>query len=154
MECLTAKDRIIDSVKQVRNDSFADKKHFTEEQIVNSFLDNLLDFKKSLSEKSFKINELNKSLESLTWINENMDDDCLRLINDLIAAMKDYHSTLIRHYVNASILKDKGIAKDEIKEFKNSIDDLKEMFIDFESIYFHLPQIPGFKETSKELSLI
>jgi hypothetical protein len=64
------------------------------------------------------------------------------------------HSTLIRQYVSLNLIRSKGIAKDEIKNFKNAVDDLKENYQDLESVYFFLPEIPDFKETTKLLSLV
>jgi 5-bromo-4-chloroindolyl phosphate hydrolysis protein len=61
---------------------------------------------------------------------------------------------LIRQYVSLYLIRSKGIAKEEIKNFKNTIDDLKENYQDLESVYFFLPEIPDFKETTKLLSLV
>ena len=76
------------------------------------------------------------------------------LINDLVSSAKDLHSTLIRQFVSMLFLRKRGIAKEEIKEFKNAVDDLKESYSDLESIFFFLPKMPDFVETTKELSLV
>ena len=75
-------------------------------------------------------------------------------LNDLIASIKDAHSILIKQYVSLNYIRSKGIAKEEISKFKSSIDDLKESYQDLESVFFFLPEIPDFKETTKQLSLI
>jgi len=103
--------------------------------------------------KTEKIIEINESIERVTWFND-LDDESLMLINDLISSIKDLHSTLIRQYVSLNLIRSKGIAKEEIKNFKNTIDDLKENYQDLESVYFFLPEIPDFKETTKLLSLV
>ena len=51
-------------------------------------------------------------------------------------------------------LRKKGIAKEAIKDFKNSIDELKEAYEDLESVFFFLPEMPDFKETTSKLSLV
>ncbi|MDE3211730.1 MAG: hypothetical protein KGM98_00740 [Bacteroidota bacterium] len=51
-------------------------------------------------------------------------------------------------------IRSKGIAKEEIKKFKTSIDDLREVASDLESRFFFLPRISDFQETTKELSLV
>ena len=45
-------------------------------------------------------------------------------------------------------------AKEEIKDFKNSLDELKETYQDLESVFFYLPEFSGFTETTKQLSLV
>ena len=100
--------------------------------------------------------QINTKFEEFTWkVNvDEIDEASLMAINVIISITKDLHSTLIRQYVNMAILRQKGIAIDEIKDFKYQIDVLKESFMDFESIYFNLPQMPQFTQTTKELSLI
>lgn len=51
-------------------------------------------------------------------------------------------------------MRSKGIAKEEISNFKAAIDDLKDSYQDLESVFFFLPKMPEFKETTKQLSLI
>lgn len=154
MECLTAKEKINETFNQVRENSFEEKIHLTEEARINKFLDNILDFRKLLSGKVEKIGDLNGKLESITWLDDNIDEECLKLINDLIAVTKDYHSSLIRQYISMNKIRQRGIAKDETKAFKAAIDDLKDISNDLESVFFYLPNIPGFKETTRELSLL
>ncbi|WMN11379.1 hypothetical protein QYS49_38175 [Marivirga salinae] len=76
------------------------------------------------------------------------------LLNDIISSAKDLRTSLIRQYISLNFLISNGIAKDEIKEFKNSIDELKESYEDLESVFFFLPEMPDFVETTKKLSLI
>jgi hypothetical protein len=72
----------------------------------------------------------------------------------LIAAAKDLRSSLVRQYVSMTSLTKQGIAKQEIKDFKYAIDDLRESIEDLESVFFFLPEMPEFKETTKKLTLI
>lgn len=51
-------------------------------------------------------------------------------------------------------IRKKGIAKEEVNEFKNAIDELKETYFDLASVFFFLPKMPEFVETTKQLSLI
>lgn len=138
----------------VRTFSFNEKKNpILDEEKINSFLDAILDLRKSLTDKTKKLYDINSRIEKLTWLN-NLSDECLMSINDLISAAKDLRSTLIRQYVSMNFLRNKGLAKDEIKEFKNSIDELKEAYQDLESVFFFLPEFKGFVETTKQLSLV
>ena len=154
MECLSHKSEISNTFSSVRNFSFEEKKvSIYDEERMNAFLDAILEFKNTFQRKTEKIVEINDRIERLTWFND-LDEESLMLINDLISSIKDLHSTLIRQYVSLNFIRSKGIAKDEIKNFKNAVDDLKENYQDLESVYFFLPEIPDFKETTKLLSLV
>lgn len=61
---------------------------------------------------------------------------------------------MIHQYVLMGKLRKNGIAKEEIKAFKNAIDELKESYEDLESVFFFLPKMPDFTDTTKKLSLI
>ena len=98
-------------------------------------LDAILDIKKSLIKRTEIIHSFNTSAEKLTWYN-NLDNDDLLIVNDLIAFIKDAYSSLMRNYKNFNILRSKGISKNEIKKFKNAIDELKETYQDLESVFF------------------
>jgi len=154
MECLSHKSEIYNTFSIVRSFSFQEKKNpISEEQLKNEFLDAILDFKSLIKDKTRRLYEVNENIERLTWLND-LDDDCLMVINDLISAAKDLYSSLIRQYSSMNYLRRQGIAKEEIKDFKNSIDELKEAYSDLESVFFFLPEMPDFVETTKQLSLI
>lgn len=154
MESLPHKTEIKDTFSSVRDFSYSEKKNpISENEVNNVLLDAILEFKESIKKKTLKIYEINERIERLTWFTD-LNDECLMLMNDLIASSKDLHSTLIRQYISMEILRKKGIAKVEIKDFKNSTDELKEVFEDLESVFFFLPELPGFVETTKQLSLV
>lgn len=154
MDCLEYKSRIAETFEKVRVLSFNEKKEsvFDETQI-NNLLDKILDFKKKFTDKTNRINSLVDKIEEITWFNE-IDNENLMSINDLISSIRDLHSSLLRQYISLGFLRSKGIAKDEIKRFKASIDDLKDVAADLESRFFFLPNIADFQETTKELSLL
>lgn len=154
MECLSHKSEIQNTFSSVRNFSFNEKRNYlSEDEMNNQLLDAILDFKESIKEKTKRIYEVNENIEKLSWLND-LDEECLMLTNDLISAAKDLRTSLVRQYVSFNYLRKKGIAKIEIKDFKNSIDELKESYEDLESVFFYLPEIPDFVETTKQLSLV
>jgi len=154
MESLTYKEEIERTFSSVRSFSFQEKKSsMLDEEKVNAFLDAILEFKTGLEEKTEKIYDINERIEKITWFND-LDETCLMLLNDLISSAKDLRSSLIRQYVSMNDLRKKGIAKEAIKDFKNSIDELKEAYEDLESVFFFLPEMPDFKETTSKLSLV
>jgi Ni,Fe-hydrogenase I small subunit len=154
MECLSNKSKIQNTFSSVRDFSYSEKRNLmSENDLNNAFLDAMLDLKSSIKNKTKRIFEVNDNIEKLTWFND-LDDECLMLTNDLISAAKDLHSSLVRQYISLDFLRKKGVAKEEIKEFKTSIDELKETYQDLESVFFYLPEMPEFVETTKQLSLV
>ena len=147
-------EKISQTFNEVRKVSFYEKKEASmSEESINACLDKIIEFKKLLHKKTQKIALINENLEKITWF-DDLEEEALIMINETISLCRDLHSTLIRFYVRLNFLKIKGIAKNEIKVFKSVIDDLKEISEDLESVFFFLPQMPDFKETTKKLSLI
>jgi hypothetical protein len=154
MECLSPKSEIVDTFSNLRSFSFEEKKApLLDEERVNALLDAILDFKNGLKEKTERIYDVNEKIESISWLN-NLDEECLMILNDIISSAKDLRTSLIRQYISMNFLRKKGIAKEEIKDFKNSIDELKESYEDLESVFFFLPEMPDFEETTQKLSLV
>ena len=154
MECLTANETINKTFELVKNTSYSEKKSAAPTQAeIDSFLDNILLLQQDLNIRSEKIEFINERLEELTWLN-NIEEDALKQINNLIGSAKDLHSILIRQFVNLNSVRKNGIAKEANRRFKHSIDNLKELTADLDSVFFALPAMAGFKETTKELSLI
>lgn len=154
MDCLSHKTKIQNTFSSVRDFSYSEKKNpISEDELNNQLLDAILDLKKSIENKTKKIYEVNENIEKISWLND-LDEECLMLINDLIAAAKDLRTSLIRQHISLDLLRKKGVAKEEIKNFKNSIDELKETYEDLESVFFYLPELPDFVETTKQLSLV
>lgn len=154
MECLSPKSEIADTFSNVRSFSFQEKKSpLLDEEKINSLLDAILDFKSSLKDKTEKIYTINEKIEKITWFND-LDEESLMLLNDLISSAKDLRSSLIRQYISMNYFRKKGVAKEEVKDFKNSIDELKESYEDLESVFFFLPEMPDFVETTAKLSLV
>lgn len=153
MNCLTFKSEISNTFSSVRDFSFEEKKAFLSEEKVNALLDAILELKSIFNKKTEKIKSINDRIEKLTWY-DDADDDSLFKLNDLIASIKDIHSTFIKQYISLNYIRSKGIAKEEISAFKNAVDDLKESYQDLESVFFYLPAMSEFKETTKQLSLI
>ncbi len=154
MECLSNKSEIVDTFSNIRSFSFQEKKTpILDEETVNSLLDAILGFKSELKIKTDKIYNITERIDKLTWFND-LEEESLMLLNDLISSAKDLRSSLIRQYISMNSFRKKGIAKEEIKDFKNSIDELKESYEDLESVFFFLPEMPDFVETTTKLSLI
>lgn len=153
MSTTVTKSALLHTFGEARQLSFQEKKaQLLNEDAMNSFLDAVLDLKAHLAEKTTSVENIVEKTERVTWLN-NVDEASLMVINDLIAALKDLRSSLIRQYIVLDAIRKKGVAKDEIKAFKNVIDDVKESYEDLESVFFYLPSQPKFVETTKKLTL-
>ncbi|MGB0949522.1 MAG: hypothetical protein ACPGU0_05400, partial [Marinirhabdus sp.] len=141
------KSEISETFSVIRSFSFNEKKSsLIDEGAMNTFLDAILGFKSKITTKAKTIVSITERMDKLTWFTDP-DEDSLMLLNDLIAAAKDVHSSLTRQYVSLAPLQKKEIAKKEINGFKNSVDGLKEFYEDLESVFFFLPKMPEFVET-------
>ena len=120
---------------------------------MNKFLDSIIDFKQSLKIKTDKIEEIIENTEKITWFN-NLEDDSLLIVNDLVSSIRNLHSSLNRQYISFLFIRERGIAKAEMKDFISAIDDLKEIANDLDSRFFFLPNNDEFDKITKELSLI
>lgn len=154
MECITYKEEIDSTIVSARAISYDEKKSpFMDERRINTLLDSINELKIALKEKTELLNSLIIRTEKITWFND-LDEECLMKINDLISIIKDVHSTLIRQYVSLTPFRSRGIAKTEIREFKHTIDEVRVLYQDLESVFFFLPEMPDFKETEHMLSLV
>ncbi len=131
------------------------KPTFNREIIHHLLINGILDFQNVLKELNEKISNITDELEALTWLKiDTSDQSNLMLVHKIIALSKDLHHSLIRQYNNMNTINCEKIVKEEIKNFKNSIEDLKETTKDVENVFFYLLTAPDFKETSKKLSLV
>ena len=137
MECLNHKMKISSVYKSISDFSFQEK--IKEQKSTYALLENILDLRCMLLEKSNKLDDIVKRMEAITWFN-NIEDACKQLINDIIASANDLHTTLVEELQITQEIYSRGIAKEEINSFKTSVGDLKEAFEDLESVFFKLPQ--------------
>lgn len=154
MSCIEHKELIYSTYKTVSRFSFDEKRNpQLTEQHINAFLDTILDLKAILKNKTTKLTGLNSLFEQLTWFHD-LDDDCLMRINETVSLARELHRSLTMQYVPLARIRKTGIAKEEINNFKASIDDLKESYTDVENVFFVLPADDEFVKITKELNLI
>lgn len=151
MECLTAKDKINKTFIEVSELSKPKNTKSVDQIVIDSFLDRILEFQSNIQEKADKINFVNSKFQELTWV-ENVDNECLLLLRKLINTSKDLHNKMIKYYVSLNWAIKKGIATEAMKNFKLSLDDLKEYNQDLEDLFFNLPEDKDFTERVNMLS--
>lgn len=150
-----AQPSIPNSINFVRSkiveESFQERKHNHQKEI-DQIMDYILDFKSMLNEKTNRINNLIISLEALTWHGKPTDDDLLG-IHEIIVLGRDFCNSLTKYYVLVNNnFKSRKIATAQIKEYKEALDDLKEVINDLESTFFILPEISEFQKSTIRLN--
>jgi len=139
-------------IERVKTASFEEKKDLqTEEEVINTFLDRILEFKKLLKASTEKLNGISTELEGLTWF-QNPDDEILSQLNTLIVLCKDLRSTLVKKYVSFNSLRSTGVARAEIVDYKLAIDLFIESYSDIELAFFILPRNKEFQDVNRKLA--
>lgn len=130
------------------------KKALSENERNNVFLDKILDFKKVLNKRVNLLDNLIEQIETITWYNDFTDEDLIKIstIIDLAIILeilwkKEYA------IINKEI-KSKNIAKKEIIDFKNALDDFREIYKDLSHIVFKLSKDSEFNNLTEMLLLI
>src|ERR1017187_421833 len=146
------KERLIQISKTVDEVSKLNRnEELSEEEITNSFLDGILDFKKRVVRSTNCINKVVELTEGVTWSTTD-DPEILEELKEIIEKMAELHSTGIRIYVKFNRKKQKGIAVEEITNFKHSLDDLKEAKDDLLATFFIFPNDKEFQSITSELN--
>jgi len=154
MECATLKDKINTVNNEVKETSFKAKTNIKSEEEINQFLDGINSVRGILNDKIERLNNIVIKVESISWA-DNIDDECLRILNELIASSRDLHSVLIKDYVRyLNPLKLRGICNSEIKNYKLALDSFKEVYSDIESVFFFLPKDSEFVALTTRLNAI
>lgn len=150
---ITAGESIAMTTKSVRDASFREKEGLTQEQVINEFLDKILEFKQIVKEKSKQIDNAVESIESITWFDFKLfDDDLKHKLNDLIASTKDWIDTLEKWYQKCKNFCGKEeIASEEMDEFRASLDDLSESNNDLEKVFFTHVKDEVFIQNTRDL---
>ncbi|WP_421920138.1 hypothetical protein [Marinifilum sp.] len=152
MEYLSHQEEITDIFNNIRSFSYEEKHNLLDTVKFNRLtrkkgyvlLDERIELKGTIVNKNNKIRAINEKLEKLSWLN-HLNEECLMLLNDIIALARDLRNILIKQFVTLNPAIKKGILKNEIKDFIYSIDELKETYEDLESVFFFLPKMQEFK---------
>lgn len=134
------------------NDSFEIQKTIGLEDLINEVLEKIIEVRERFLGMSKSVLSIVESLEKLTWIVENPNEDILREINAILDISRGVHAKLNRYrsdLLKTPIVK---ICPDATQIFFDDIDLLEETIDDIEAIYFRLPQNKNFKEICKKLS--
>ena len=137
--------KIVDDVKR-----FSEKERTepSQEQI-DQFLDKINWLKDFILEDISRLKSITTGLEDLTWITE-FDEKDVEDLRYIVNICKDIHSTLVKYYIKLKSIFN-GMPKQELSDFKLSIDDFREAYTDINSKFFVLPNLQDFKEGERIL---
>jgi hypothetical protein len=154
MEGVTPKETISSTVETVSDVSYAEKKDgFNSDAEINKFLDHILELRTIIDKKTAVVNNINDLLDKIFSLND-LNEECLKLLNVLIGVGRDFYFTLEKQYQNIKGLAEQNIAFDEINTFKETIDYLIEMIDDIECVFLILPKDEAFLDVTKKLSML
>jgi cell division septum initiation protein DivIVA len=151
MSLADPKNKIAEIAQEVKNTSYKEKMNLYSEKNINAFLDAILDVKSYLKERTERLNHISNLFSEVTWI-DNLNEKDLELIHDIISSAKELRYTLVKIYINYNELKIRGIATDEVKEFKKAIDNYTEDYEDLEYIFFNSSKNKLFNQITTGLS--
>jgi hypothetical protein len=151
---MTVSEKIESVANRVKQASFHEKTRGVAEIDIDSFLDKILTFQKYLADKTIKVDQISSMFENLTWIEGDLTENDLRLINEVISAGKDLRTSLIKRYIKINTNSLRSIASKEINLFKASIDNLTETYRDVEDVFFNLPNDNELNEAIDQFKLI
>lgn len=126
--------------------------YLSEEEKINELLDNINYFKKFLTKRTEKLNELDEAFSSITWFDHFSSDEEDK-IESLIDRGLNLHKTFLLNYValRKSFAKLKANKK-ELKSFKLSLDNFEDTLYEVKDILFGVRKDPEFMSLLAKVS--
>ena len=125
----------------------------SEEEKINQFLDSILDFKKSMSKRTDKLRHVDELLCELTWVEQEMSDEDEKMLKKLFDKIDTFHQKAIRFYADMrKIFWKHKIAHQEIREFKEALDDIEEYNLELRQILFEIRKDDAFMNDLRKIA--
>lgn len=122
------------------------------EDKTNAFLDSINLTQDFLSKTTPSIIILTEKLEEFSWF-ENVTEQNKFLIKIALLASKELTKGLSKSYVVLKKLyQPKNVLKEELKQYKEAIENLQETTNDIEMVFFELPNDTEFKAINEKLA--
>lgn len=118
----------------------------SEQEIIDEFLDSINSLKRILRKSTKALRSADEFMSSITWLDDsetNDDKELAEIIDGGLAA----HRILIMNYVKMRrTLWQDNVAKKELADFKDAIDDFEETLFELNQIFFELRKDEEFNE--------
>lgn len=136
---------------QIISNSKSISPELSEEDKVNRFLDGINSFRAKLVERTEKIQKLDKLFSQLTWYDlQNEEEE--EVMKNVLSKSLSFHAKSIKNFVairkNFWNIK---ICRDEISDYKNTLDDFEESIYEVEDILFKLRKDDEFNDLMNSL---
>lgn len=123
---------------------------------LNSDVDLLLDtinkIKSFINQRNEIIEVINLSLERLTWVNEEYNENTLRKVNAIIVLCQNMYDSFFRENERLVKMKAKKLYPEALQSFQENVESLKESIDDIEFIFFKLRNDPQFLDLDSQIS--
>ena len=118
----------------------------SEQEIIDEFLDSINSLKRILRKSTKALRSADESLSSITWLDDSEtknDKELAEIIDGGLAG----HRILIMSYVKMRrTLWQDNVAKKELADFKDAIDDFEATLFELNQIFFELRKDEEFNE--------
>ena len=118
----------------------------SEQEIIDEFLDSINSLKRILRKSTKALRSADESLSSITWLDDSEtknDKELAEIIDGGLAG----HRILIMNYVKMRrTLWQDNVAKKELADFKDAIDDFEATLFELNQIFFELRKDEEFNE--------
>jgi hypothetical protein len=138
-------------INQIISSSKSIPSKLTEEEKINRFLDGINNLRTKLVERTEKIKKLDGLFSKLTWYDlKNQEEE--DLMKSVISKSISFHSKSIKNFVSLkrNFWKDK-ICRDEITNYKDTLDDFEESIYEVKEIFFNLRKDSEFNDLMNSL---
>ena len=118
----------------------------SEQEMIDEFLDSISSLKRTLRKSTKALRSADEFLSSITWLDDSEtknDKELAEIIDGGLAG----HRILIMNYVKMRrTLWQDNVAKKELADFKDAIDDFEETLFELNQIFFELRKDEEFNE--------
>lgn len=153
MDTLLQKQKIASILNEVQKTSYEERcDSQPPEDTINRFLDQVNSLKRSLTDKSAKLNSITQTFGEITWFTDP-DEESLMQLNTVIDISKSIYNTSIMSYarINKDFIRLR-IGRDELSAFKLALDDFKEGYEELEFVFFERPKDKEFNDITDLLN--
>lgn len=136
MNCSEPIERLNHTINQAKDLSYLERTN-KEEETINTFLDKVLILQKAYQKRNEEVNSITEKIEWLTWLELQPTEEVLKLVNLLLAVVRDWSTNLNKKYIeipNPAVLN--KVASNQYLSLQSSIEDLNELCDDVETLFF------------------
>lgn len=122
---------------------------------IDNFLDAIIKLRQYLNDRADMLDDLEEKMHKLFRLDyHSLTEEDFFALQMLYEVCKRIDSNLKRTYAQLRPVREKGIAKKDLKRFYEAIDIFEETATDMYQAFFVLPHLPAFQTSDEELKAI